>query len=330
MTPEELVGIGAEVILSNAYHLFLRPGHKLIGELGGLHRFMGWDGPILTDSGGYQVFSLSDLTRITEDGVFFQSPLDGGKKHLFTPELSIEVQETLGVDLVMAFDECIPYPATDEYISESTERTTRWTRRCLDARSGNDYGLFGIVQGGMVPKYREISAKALVELDLDGYALGGLSVGEEADIRNTVIDKTIGFLPPGKPRYLMGVGTPEDILEAVLRGVDLFDCVMPTRNARNGTLFTWKGKMSIKNARYAADPAPIDQDCSCTTCCTYSRAYLRHLFQAGEILASRLHTTHNLYFYLDFMKQIRQAIAQNALLKFREEFLTTFYPEAGV
>jgi queuine tRNA-ribosyltransferase len=329
MTPEELAGIGAEVILSNAYHLFLRPGHKLIGELGGLHRFMGWDGPILTDSGGYQVFSLSDLTRITEEGVFFQSPLDGGKKHLFTPELSIEVQETLGVDLVMAFDECIPYPATDEYISESTERTTRWTRRCLDARSGNDYGLFGIVQGGMVPKYREISAKALVELDLDGYALGGLSVGEEADIRNTVIDKTIGFLPPGKPRYLMGVGTPEDILEAVLRGIDLFDCVLPTRNARNGTLFTWKGKLSIKNAQYAADPAPIDPDCSCPTCRTYSRAYIRHLFQAGEILASRLQTMHNLYFYLDFMGQIRQAIAQNVLLKFREELLTAFYPEIG-
>lgn len=321
MTPEDLVRMGAEVILSNAYHLFLRPGHKLINELGGLHRFMGWDGPILTDSGGYQVFSLSNLTRVTEEGVLFQSPLDGGRKHLFTPELSIEVQEALGVDLVMVFDECIPYPATDEYILESTERTTRWARRCLEARSGNDYGLFGIVQGGMNSKYREMSAMSLVDLNFDGYALGGLSVGEKADIRNRMVGESIDFLPAVKPRYLMGVGTPEDIIEAILRGVDLFDCVLPTRNARNGTLFTWKGKISIKNAQFATDPAPIDPDCSCPTCLSYSRAYLRHLFQAGEILASRLNTLHNLHFYLDFIRQIRHAIEQNRLVEFRDNFI---------
>lgn len=325
MTPDELRGIGAQVILANAYHLYLRPGHKLIKELGGLHRFMGWSGPVLTDSGGYQVFSLSDLTKITEEGVIFQSPVDGGKKHLFTPELSIEIQEALGVDMVMVFDECIPYPATEEYVAASTERTTRWARRCLDAREGMDYGLFGIVQGGMMPKYRAISAKESVELDFDGYALGGLSVGEDADIRNRVIDDTIGYLPADKPRYVMGVGTPEDILDAVLLGVDLFDCVLPTRNARNGTIYTWKGKMSIKNAKYAADPAPLDPDCYCPTCRSFSRAYLRHLYMAGEILASRLNTLHNLHFYLDFIRQIRHSIARNSLLEFRNKFLAAFY-----
>lgn len=324
MTPEELGSIGAEVILSNAYHLFLRPGYRLIEEMGGLHRFMGWAGPILTDSGGYQVFSLSNLTRISEEGVLFQSPLDGGQKHLFTPELSIEVQEALGVDMIMAFDECIPCPSTPEYVFESTGRTTRWAQRCLKARGKHNYGLFGIVQGGMISQYRQKSAKELVELDFDGYALGGLSVGEGADIRNKIIDESIGFLPAGKPRYLMGVGTPVDILEGVLRGIDLFDCVLPTRNARNGTLFTWNGKMSIKNARYRADPAPIDSNCSCPACRSFSRAYLRHLFQAGEILSSRLNTLHNLYFYLDFMKQIRHSIARNRLVEFRDNFLAVF------
>ena len=329
MTPEDLTEAGAEVILANAYHLYLRPGHKLIKELGGLHRFMGWSKPILTDSGGYQVFSLSNLAKITEEGVIFQSPIDGGQKHLFTPELSIEIQEALGVDMVMVFDECIPYPATEEYIAASTERTTRWASRCLEARSEAEYGLFGIVQGGMMPKYREISAKELVELDFDGYALGGLSVGEEADIRNKVIDESIGYLPADKPRYVMGVGTPEDILEAVLLGVDLFDCVLPTRNARNGTIYTWKGKMSIKNARYAADPQPIDPDCSCPTCRSFSRAYLRHLYMAGEILASRLNTLHNLHFYLDFIRQIRHYIARNSLLEFRENLRVVFNRGAG-
>ncbi len=319
MLPEQLKEIGAQIILGNTYHLYLRPGHDRLARFGGLHRFMNWDRPILTDSGGFQVFSLGDLCKIDEEGVRFQSHLDGSA-HKLTPELSIEIQEALGSDIMMVFDECIPHPATREYIAESTARSSRWAARCKEARTDQSAALFGIVQGGMESDLRRQSVESLIEIGFDGYALGGLSVGESAEVMYRVMEWSLPLLPQDRPRYVMGVGTPENLVEAVSRGADMFDCVMPTRNARNGVLFTSFGKISIKQARFTEDELPIDPECSCYVCRNYSRAYLRHLYQSNEILASVLNTTHNLYYYLHLMKSMRDAIADGRFKAFREEF----------
>jgi len=320
MLPESLSELGAQILLANTYHLFLRPGHELIRRLGGLHSFMHWDRPILTDSGGFQVFSLGALRKINEDGVRFQSHLDGSS-HVLTPESSIAVQEALGADIIMVFDECIPYPSSREYVATSTERSTRWARRCKEARRGEDgAALFGIVQGGMHPDLRAKSAADLMQIGFDGYAVGGLSVGEEARLMYDVMDVTLPLLPANRPRYVMGVGTPENLIEGVSRGVDMFDCVMPTRNARNGVLFTTFGRVSIKQARYLEDPLPIDPECNCYVCRNYSRAYLRHLYQCNEILASVLNTHHNLHYYLQLMADARAAIETDRFTAFRREF----------
>jgi queuine tRNA-ribosyltransferase len=318
--PEALGEIGAQIILANTYHLFLRPGHELVRRLGGLHSFMNWNGPILTDSGGFQVFSLGDLRRISEEGVRFQSHLDGSA-HVLTPESSIAVQEALGADVIMAFDECIPYPSSREYVAASTDRSSRWARRCKEARrAGDGAALFGIVQGGMYPDLRARSVEDLLEIGFDGYAVGGLSVGEEANLMYEMMECTLPLLPENRPRYVMGVGTPENLIEGVSRGVDMFDCVMPTRNARNGVLFTSFGRISIKQARYSDDPLPIDPDCGCYVCRNYSRAYLRHLYQSREILASVLNTHHNLHYYLKLMEEARSAIEEGAFLEFKRDF----------
>ena len=319
MLPEQLREVGAQVILANTYHLYLRPGHDLVRQLGGLHRFMQWDGPILTDSGGFQVFSLGALRRIEEEGVRFQSHLDGSA-HLLTPESSIAIQEALGADIMMVFDECIPYPAERAYVAASTLRSTRWAARSKRARHDASAALFGIVQGGMEQDLRRQSAEQLLEIGFDGYALGGLSVGEVADMMYQVMEWTLPLLPPARPRYVMGVGTPENLVEAVARGADLFDCVMPTRNARNGVLFTTFGKLSIKQNRYRDDDGPIDPECNCPVCRRFSRAYLRHLYQSNEILASVLNTWHNLYYYLQLMRRMREAIEAGAFGQFRDEF----------
>jgi queuine tRNA-ribosyltransferase len=319
VSPEDLTDADVKVILANTYHLYLRPGHHVIGRLGGLHRFMNWHGPILTDSGGFQVYSLTPLRTLRDEGVTFQSHIDGSR-HFIGPEEAIDIQETLGADIMMAFDECAPYPSEYAYVRRSVELTTSWARRCLERKKRDDQALFGIVQGGMYPDLREISARGLVEMGFDGYALGGLSVGEDRDTRQRVIRETVDFLPSEKPVYLMGVGTPEDILEAVTLGVDMFDCVMPTRNARNGTLFTTAGRMTIKNARYAEDNRPVDESCHCYTCAKYSRAYLRHLFMAREILSYRLNTIHNLAYYSRLMGDIRTAIREDRLMEYRATF----------
>ncbi len=318
--PEALKEIGAQIILGNTYHLFLRPGHELVEQMGGLHDFMNWDRPILTDSGGFQVFSLGDLRSIDEDGVVFQSHLVGSS-HKLTPELSIEIQERLGADIIMAFDECIPYPSSREYTADSTALSGRWAKRCKEARNPKDDALlFGIVQGGMFPDLRRQSVDELVRIGFDGYAVGGLSVGEGPDLMYDMIDQTLPHLPAENPRYIMGVGTPENLVEAVSRGADMFDCVMPTRNARNGVLFTSFGKLSIKQARYRDDSQPIDPACSCYVCQHYSRAYLRHLYQSNEILASVLNTHHNLHYYLNLMSQIRQSIENDEFSEFKQRF----------
>ncbi|WP_305043054.1 tRNA guanosine(34) transglycosylase Tgt [Geoalkalibacter sp.] len=320
LLPEALKDIGAQIILANTYHLFLRPGHETVRRLGGLHAFMNWELPILTDSGGFQVFSLGELRRITEEGVVFQSHLDGSR-HLLSPELSIEVQQALGADIIMAFDECIPYPATRDYVAQSTQRSTRWALRCKQAFRGEaGQALFGIVQGGMFPELRRQSSEELQEIGFDGYAVGGLSVGEEASLMYEAMESTLPLLPEDRPRYVMGVGTPENLVEGISRGVDMFDCVMPTRNARNGVLFTSFGKISIKQARYAEDSQPIDPACGCYVCRHYSRAYLRHLYQSGEILASVLNTHHNLHYYLNLMAEARRAIENGQFTEFRRDF----------
>lgn len=321
LSPEDLVDIGAEIILSNTYHLFLRPGHELIREFGGLHQFMNWKRPVLTDSGGFQVFSLADLRKVTDEGVAFQSHVDGGAKHFITPEYAIEIQEALGADIIMTFDECIPYPATRDYAMESLERTHRWAKRCREAKKDTGQALFGIVQGGMHADLRKRSAETLVDIGFDGYAIGGLSVGETKPLMYEMLEATVPSLPEDQPRYLMGVGTPEDLVEGVDRGVDMFDCVMPTRNARNGTFFTSFGKLVIRNARYERDSDPLDPACRCYTCRNFTRAYLRHLFNAGEVLALRLGTIHNLYFYLNLMQDIRTSIEQERFKAFKKEFL---------
>jgi queuine tRNA-ribosyltransferase len=318
VTSEELRACGASMILANTYHLFLRPGHDLIRELGGLHRFMHWDGPILTDSGGFQVFSLAKLRSIEDDGVRFRSHLDGSLQDL-TPEKSMEVQAALGSDIAMVLDECPPLPGGREAIEAAVRRTTLWARRSRDAYRGEG-AVFGIVQGGTHDDLRERSARDLVELDFPGYAIGGVSVGEPpASIARTA-GTTAAMLPASKPRYLMGVGRPEDLVAAAARGIDLFDCVMPTRNARNGTLFTSSGRINIKREEYRRDPRPLDESCGCETCRGYSRAYLRHLYLAGEILSSRLNTIHNLAYYLGLMASVRRAIREGRMASFAASF----------
>jgi queuine tRNA-ribosyltransferase len=314
---------GVRIILANTYHLYLRPGHRIIENLGGLHRFMHWSGSILTDSGGFQVYSLSKLRTISEEGVTFQSHLDGSK-HFIGPEEAIKIQKSLGADIIMTFDECAPYPADYEYIVKSVNLTTLWARRCLETKIDANQTLFGIVQGGIYPDLRERSAKELVELGFDGYALGGLSVGEDRATREKVIRGAIEFLPEEKPVYLMGVGKPEDIIDGIRLGVDMFDCVMPTRNARNGTLFTSRGKMVIKNARYSDDDQPVDEKCDCYTCSHFSRAYLRHLFMAKELLSYRLNSIHNLHFYSHLMESIRCAILEGEFDDFCQEFYRNY------
>ncbi len=307
MTPEELEALGAQIILGNTFHLMLRPGTEVIKAHGDLHDFMGWPGPILTDSGGFQVFSLADLRKMDEAGVTFASPVDGAKVFL-GPEESMAVQRALGSDIVMIFDECTPYPATEIEAAESMRRSLRWARRSKVAHDNSDSALFGIVQGGMYEHLRGESAAGLVDIGFDGYAIGGLSVGEPEDERLAVLDATCPQLPVDRPRYLMGVGRPEDIVAAVARGIDMFDCVMPTRNARNGHLFTSHGVLRIRNARYEKDTRPIDENCACYTCSNYSRAYLKHLNKCNEILGHRLATIHNLHYYQHLMHQLRQAI----------------------
>jgi len=307
LTTENLKSIGAQIILGNTYHLYLRPGHELIQSLGGLHKFMNWLHPILTDSGGYQVFSMNKLTKVIEEGVTFKSHIDGSN-HFISPEKAIEIQEALGADIIMAFDEPTPYPSDISTTKKSLQLTTRWAKRCKDALKNENQSLFGIVQGGMHPSLRKESAEQITALEFPGYAIGGLSVGEEKHLMNDMTELTAVLLPELKPRYLMGVGTPENLLTCSSMGVDMFDCVMPTRNARNGNLFVTDGKINIKNAQYKNDPGPIDSNCSCYTCQNYSRAYLRHLTMVGEILAMHLLTVHNSAFYQNWMKNIRQAI----------------------
>ena len=319
MTPEELHGLGAQMILGNTFHLMLRPGTEVIERFHGLHDFMHWQGPILTDSGGFQVFSLAAMRKMTEEGVTFQSPVDGAKVSL-SPESSIEIQQALNSDVIMVFDECTAYPATHEQAETSMQLSMRWARRCKDAHGSHQGALFGIIQGGMHADLREQSATQLVEIGFDGYAVGGLAVGEEPHEREAMLDITLPFLPSDKPRYLMGVGKPVDIVKAVQQGVDMFDCVIPTRNARTGFLYTRKGVLKIRNSRFQDDMRPIDESCGCYTCQYYSRSYLRHLDKCGEILGLRLNTLHNLYYYQTLMRELRQAIAEGALHTYIKEF----------
>lgn len=325
MTPEELKEIGSQIILSNTYHLYMRPGHDLIERAGGLHKFMNWDKPILTDSGGFQVFSLGPLRKIKEEGVEFRSHLDGSK-HFLSPEKATEIQNALGSDIIMAFDECAPYPADRQYVKNSLERTTRWLERCKAAHKYPEkQALFGIVQGGMYKELREQSAKEITAIDLPGYAIGGLSVGEPKDMMYEVLDYTVPLLPEDKPRYLMGVGSPDDLLEGVLRGIDMFDCVLPTRIARNGTAMTSQGKVVVRNATYAEDFTSLDPECDCYTCKNYTKAYLRHLIKCNEILGARLLTIHNLHFLLKMMENVREAIKEDRLLDYKKDFFEKYY-----
>ncbi len=312
LDPDEVECLGYKMILANTYHLYLRPGHVTVKKLGGLHKFMQWNSSMLTDSGGFQVFSMKDLVKVTEEGVRFASHLDGTRLML-TPELSIDIQEQLGADIIMAFDEIAPPGCSDSYVSEASERSSRWAERCLTAKTRNDQALFGIVQGGFNDELRQESAEQITQLGFDGYAIGGLSVGESKEIMANMIDAVEPYLPQSKPRYLMGVGTPDDLVRCVARGVDMFDCVMPTRNARNGYLFTSQGKIAIKNSAYKDDESPLDPECNCSTCARFSRAYLRHLFMSGEVLSLRLNTVHNLSFYKRRMDQIRAAIRKGTL-----------------
>ena len=324
MTAEELTATGAEIILANTFHLMLRPGTGIVRAHGDLHDFMHWDGPILTDSGGFQVWSLADRRVISEEGVCFQSPVDGSRVQM-TPESAIQTQHELGSDIVMVFDECTPYPATHRQAQTSMQLSCRWAERSRRAHEGNKALLFGIVQGGMYDDLRSQSAEALMDMGFDGYAIGGLSVGEPAEQRHRVLDGLVHRLPAEQARYLMGIGKPQDIIEAVRRGVDMFDCVIPTRNARNGELFTSFGSVKIRNARYAKDTAPLDPECDCYTCRNYSRAYLRHLDRCNEILGARLNTIHNLHYYQSLMRDIRQAVEKQKL----DEFCADFYARRG-
>jgi queuine tRNA-ribosyltransferase len=324
LTPEDLRGIGAQIILGNTFHLMLRPTTKVIQAHGDLHHFMNWQKPILTDSGGFQVFSLGAMRKIKEEGVTFKSPINGSKIFM-SPESSMQVQRELGSDIVMIFDECTPYPATVQEAADSMRLSLRWAKRSKDAHSDNPNALFGIVQGGMYEHLREESIAGLIDIGFDGYAIGGLSVGEPKDEMMATLDAIHQKMPTDKPRYLMGVGTPEDLVEAVSRGIDMFDCVMPTRNARNGHLFTTFGVVKIRNAQYEFDTNPIDENCTCYTCQNYSRAYLRHLDKCQEMLGSRLNTIHNLHYYLDLMAQMRDAIERKEF----GVFVKTFYQQRG-
>ncbi len=319
MLPRDILETGAEIILGNTFHLMLRPGTEIIESHGDLHDFMKWDKPILTDSGGFQVFSLGDLRKITEHGVTFRSPVDGDMVEL-TPEKSMEVQHALGADIVMIFDECTPYPATEEEARSSMALSLRWAARSKEAHGDSPSALFGIVQGGMYPALRKDSLEGLMEIGFDGYAIGGLSVGEPKDEMMRVLDDLVGDMPENKPRYLMGVGKPEDIVEAVRRGVDMFDCVLPTRNARNGHLFTSSGVIKIRNSAHKTDTRPLDDNCGCYTCQNFSRSYLHHLDKCGEILGAQLNTIHNLYYYQRVMAGLRKAIEQGKLGDFVAEF----------
>lgn len=324
VSPDELHDLGAGIILSNTYHLFLRPGMDLIREAGGLHKFMHWDGAILTDSGGFQVFSLGDLRKITEEGVTFRSHIDGSKKFL-SPEVSMEVQMALGSDIVMAFDECVPYPADYNYAKQSTERTIRWLQRCKDAMTAPNQGLFGIVQGGMHKELREWSARETTAMDLPGYAVGGLSVGEPKELMYEMLEYSTSLLPQDKPRYLMGVGTPDCLVEGVQRGIDMFDCVYPTRVARNGMAMTWTGRLVMKNAQFTHDHTVLEEGCGCYACRNgYTRAYIRHLVRANEIFGLRLLSLHNLYFLQEFMRRMRQAILEDRFTEFRSDFFNHY------
>ena len=321
MTSEELKEmVEAQIILANTYHLYFRPGHKLVEEAGGLHEFMRWDRPILTDSGGFQVFSLGDLRTISEDGVDFRSYLDGSK-HFFSPEKIMEIENSLGADIIMAFDECVKYPETYEYTKQSMERTTRWAKRCMESHKRKDeQGLFGIIQGGFYKDLREISARELIELDLPGYAIGGISVGEPKELFLDILNFTAPLMPENKPRYLMGVGTPDYLIEAALAGIDMCDCVLPTRIARNGTALTWRGKVVVRNATYERDFTPLDSECDCYTCKNYTRAYIRHLVKEKEILGIRLLSIHNLRFLTKLMERVRIEIENDNLNNFKNEF----------
>jgi queuine tRNA-ribosyltransferase len=314
MSPEELVGLGAQIVLGNTFHLWLRPGVEVIEKHGGLHRFMGWNGPILTDSGGFQVFSLGAMRKITEEGAKFASPINGDRM-LLTPEESMRIQRKLNSDVVMAFDECTPWPATEKQARKSMELSMRWAERSKRAHEGNPNALFGIVQGSVFEELRDISLKKLQDIQFDGYAIGGLAVGEPKADRSRILAHTAPLLPADKPRYLMGMGTPEDLIEAVLAGVDMFDCVLPTRNARNGWLFTRSGDVKIRNARWRDDARPLDADCACYACRNFTRAYLYHLQKANEILGARLNTIHNLHYYLSLMATLRQAIERGELVQ---------------
>ncbi len=319
MSPEELEDLGAQIILSNTYHLYLRPGHELVKKAGGLHDFMNWVHPILTDSGGFQVFSLGDFRTITEEGVLFSSHLDGSK-HLFTPEKVMEIENALGADIIMAFDECTAHPSTYQEAERAVNRTTNWAKRCKKAHNNDKQALFGIIQGNMYKELRERSAKEIIELDFPGYGIGGLSVGEPAELMYEVLDYLTPIMPQDKPRYLMGVGAPENIIEGVKRGVDMFDCVLPTRIARNGTVMTSFGKLVVKNAAYKEDFTALDPECDCYTCKNYTRAYIRHLLKADEIFGLRLTSIHNLHFLLNLTKGIRKAILEDKYPEFIEEF----------
>ncbi len=323
MTNEELITCGTQILLGNTYHLHLRPGEKVIKNLGGLHKFMNWNKPILTDSGGFQVFSLSQLAKMSEEGVEFKSHLDGAK-HFISPEKSMEIQMDLGADIIMAFDECLQYPATEEQIQKSMDLTYRWLLRSKEAMTRKESLLFGIIQGGLSLEHRKKSLQQITSVDLPGYALGGFSVGEPIHLMHELLPHIAPLMPENKPRYLMGVGTPLDLVISVDAGIDMFDCVIPTRVARNGTLYTWRGKVSIKRNEYREDPSPLDPECDCYTCTNYSKAYLRHLFLSGEILGSRLNSIHNIYFYMKLMERIREAIEENRWEAFRDDCITRF------
>jgi queuine tRNA-ribosyltransferase len=324
MTPEELKSVHAKIILSNTYHLYMRPGHHIIKEAGGLHKFMNWDRSILTDSGGFQVFSLSNLRDIHEEGVYFRSHIDGSK-HFFTPEKSIEIQNDLGADIIMCFDECVSYPKEIEYVKKSVERTTKWAKRCKAAHKDTEkQSLFGIVQGGTYEELRIKSAYEIMEIDFPGYAIGGLSVGEPFSEMYAMLECLGPILPENKPRYLMGVGSPDYLIEGSIRGIDMFDCVLPTRIGRNGTVMTSLGKIIVRDAKYAKDYSPLDSQCDCYTCKNYSRAYIRHLLKCNEVLGIRLTTYHNVYFLINLMKNIRQAIIEDKLWDFRNKFFNSY------
>lgn len=328
LSPEEIKSLGAGVILANTYHLHIRPGEDIIAKHGGLHQFMHYDGPILTDSGGFQVFSLADNRQIKEEGVTFKSHLDGSKL-FFSPEVAIGIEEKLGADIIMSFDECIPYPATYEYAKNSTERTLRWAKRGLDAKTRDDQALFGIVQGGAYEDLRKKCALELASLPFDGYSIGGTSIGEPRDVYEKMIDYSVPYLPDDKPRYLMGVGSIDYILAGVERGVDMFDCVLPTRLARHGALFTSHGRVNIRDAKYKEDLTPLDDQCDCYTCKNYTKSYLRHLYVSDELLAKRLLTIHNVRFLISFMEKMREAIKEDKFIEFKEQYYEMFGKDKG-